>query len=168
MFGKFLLRFTIPLALFFLFMMLLIATTAGAESGRVRVVDGDTIEFKNGSMVRLLGIDAPEKKQTCFKASGYKWDCGKLATDRLKELVGGRVVTCDLERRQDVYGREIGVCHTNNVNINAWLVSNGYAEADAKYSELFIHVEAEAVRAKIGIWQGKHVSPRLWRKGVRE
>ena len=168
MFGKFLLRFTIPLALFFLFMMLLIATTAGAESGRVRVVDGDTIEFKNGSMVRLLGIDAPEKKQTCLTDDGSKWACGKVATDKLKELVDGAAVTCDLEPKPDPYGRRIGVCYTGSVNINAWLVSNGYAEAEKRYSKLYLDIEADAVRAKVGIWQGSHVSPRLWRKGVRE
>ncbi len=53
--------------------------TALAEtlSGPARVVDGDTL-FVAGERIRLHGIDAPEKDQTC-SIDGRDWACGIAA-----------------------------------------------------------------------------------------
>ena len=45
-------------------------------SGVARVTDGDTIKIE-GIKIRLHGIDAPERKQTCEKNGGV-WRCGSL------------------------------------------------------------------------------------------
>jgi len=47
------------------------ATPAGANqiSGHPRVIDGDTLAFCDAH-VRMIGIDAPEKAQTCQDQTG--------------------------------------------------------------------------------------------------
>ena len=47
-------------------------------TGKVRIIDGDTLEV-GGKRVRLFGIDAPEAKQTCT-VDGKEWRCGEEAT----------------------------------------------------------------------------------------
>ena len=38
-------------------------------SGKARAIDGDSLEL-SGHRVRLYGIDAPERRQTCEKGRG--------------------------------------------------------------------------------------------------
>jgi len=61
-------------------------------SGIAKVIDGDTIKIKNNK-IRLLGIDAPEKKQQCqkpwlsisFVTFSKSYSCGEISTQRLKK-----------------------------------------------------------------------------------
>ena len=52
------------------------------------VTDGDTVKFGR-QRVRMFGIDAPEKGQTC---DGGKWHPGPLATAALVRFIAGRPV----------------------------------------------------------------------------
>ncbi|MBU1213191.1 MAG: thermonuclease family protein [Alphaproteobacteria bacterium] len=123
---------------------------AGAGS-QVRVVDGDTIEL-DGVTYRLHGIDAPEAGQKCRKASGGCWPCGKDAIAVMESLVIGEAVTCD-NRGIDDYSRVIGVCSVNGQDINARMVSKGYAWVFRKYSLDYAALEDTARAARLGIWQ---------------
>ena len=40
-------------------------------SDKVHIIDGDTLDV-GGKRIRLLGVDAPEAKQTCT-ADGKEW-----------------------------------------------------------------------------------------------
>ena len=55
---------------------LLLATPALAQdiTGPARVIDGDTLDVA-GQRIRLYGIDAPEKNQTC-QIEDVSWACG--------------------------------------------------------------------------------------------
>ncbi len=131
------------------------AETGGAittVSGHIVVVDGDTIEI-GGERLRLEGIDAPETGQTCTTASGSTWKCGLAATQALRRLTDGKDVACD-SRGRDKYGRMLGLCFADGVEINADLVRKGFAWAFVKYSALYVSDEALARSAKAGIWQG--------------
>ena len=44
---------------------------ASIFEGIPRVIDGDSLKINNNT-IRLLGIDAPEKKQTCKKNQNIK------------------------------------------------------------------------------------------------
>ena len=65
----------------------------GGLAGNARIIDGDTIAFGK-ERVRFLGIDAPEKKQTCI-CNDSKVNCGKMATLFLTRLINGYRVRCD-------------------------------------------------------------------------
>ncbi len=56
--------------------LLLLTSPALAQgiTGPARVVDGDTIDVA-GQRIRLYGIDAPEKNQTC-QIEDVPWACG--------------------------------------------------------------------------------------------
>ena len=57
---------------------------------RFQVVDGGTVKF-GSQLVRLFGIDAPEKGQTCDDG---QWHPGPLAKKALENLIAGRPVNC--------------------------------------------------------------------------
>ena len=125
---------------------------AGELVGPVRVIDGDTIDLA-GTRIRLEGIDAPETGQTCGRKWFGTWDCGNEATRVLVNLTEGRAVKCH-GRSLDKYGRLLGVCYVNGLDINAEMVRRGMAWAFVKYSQSYVAVEAEARAVRAGIWQG--------------
>lgn len=129
------------------------AESAETLAGRATVIDGDTIEIA-GTHIRLEGIDAPEKAQTCGRRWLGSWSCGEAASKELGKLIGSRRVDCE-SRGHDKYGRVLGVCFVDGRDINAEMVRNGFAWAFVKYSQSYIEVEAEARALKIGIWQGE-------------
>lgn len=150
-----------------IFCCFLACYTAAAETaaldGRAIVVDGDTLEIA-GSRVRLEGIDAPELAQTCSRGSGEAWDCGQEARLVLAAIVAGKDVACD-QKGLDKYRRILGVCFVDGEDINAIMVTTGYARAFVKYSTTYEPLEAEARVAGAGIWQGESVAPWDYRRG---
>lgn len=88
------------------------------ETGIVeRVVDGDTI-IVNGSSVRLLGINTPEK--------GEKFSDN--ATSFLEEKVLGKKVTLKFgKEKYDRYKRKLSYVFIGRKNINKEIVEQGYA-----------------------------------------
>ena len=86
------------------------------------VIDGDTIEYK-GVVLRLWGIDAPEKAQTC----GDGWAAGKAAIDYLTQLMQGKTVTCELKTAPDNKKATYGLCKADGQDLSAAMVSAGMA-----------------------------------------
>ncbi len=117
------------------------------------IVDGDTLVV-NEQTIRLHGIDAPEVGQTCERVDGRRWDCGKTAMESLAELAEGRTVTCSGDELDD-YDRLIAVCRSGDQDINALMVQEGHAWAFRRYSSDYAEQEAQAHKARRGIWQGK-------------
>lgn len=78
-----------------------LAACAGPEadtvSGRVSVVDGDTIDFA-GKRIRLWGVDAPEARQTCTRGA-ETWHCGQQAALALSDWIGQRTTVCQEQDR---------------------------------------------------------------------
>ena len=135
---------------------------------KVRVIDGDTIKLE-GKLVRLSGIDAPEKSQICLNEIKKTYPCGRVATDQLVQLLfkfKPNIVKCDYTGL-DRYGRLIGNCRIGKILINSWMVKNGWAMAYVRYSDRFIDEELQAKSEKRGMWTGKFIEPWKWRKGVR-
>ena len=139
-------------------------------SGYAKIIDGDTIKI-NSKKIRLHGIDAPEKKQTCKKpyliigifSFTKSYSCGQVSTDKLIKKINNQIIKCKI-KNVDRYNRLIGECYKRNENLNAWLVSNGYALAYRKYSKKYIQDERNAKNNKLGIWQGKFEMPWNFRR----
>lgn len=94
-------------------------------SGSARILDGDSL-IVDGIEIRLDGVDAPEGAQTCERA-GQTWPCGREATINLRNLLRGRIVTCE-GRERDAHGRLLATCKVRGAEINRWLVEQGWAE----------------------------------------
>ena len=135
---------------------------AGEISGVPSITDGDTIKILN-KRIRFHGIDTPEKQQICIKDS-KEYSCGKEATNALKKKIGGNSVTCKVQDKLDRYKRYIGVCFLGDVDLNEWMVKNGYAVAYRRYSKDYVEDENYAKKKKIGLWSGSFIHPEKWRK----
>ena len=129
-------------------------------TGKARVIDGDTLAFRN-QRVRLHGIDAPEAKQTCG-SDGKPWNCGEEATFALANLVANHWIECK-EKDKDRYGRIVAVCYAGNHDLNARMVSDGWALAYRRYSVDYVNEEARARASRAGIWRGNFTPPWKWR-----
>lgn len=137
-------------------------SNAALISGRATVVDGDTLDIA-GQRIRLEGIDAPEAGQTCGGGWLGSWKCGRAATEQLRWLIGGRQVDCQ-SAGLDKYGRVLGWCSADGRDINVEMVRSGHAWAFVRYSTRYQNLEAEARRAKVGIWKGEAEPAWLYRE----
>ena len=106
-------------------LLLLCPISAEAETltGKPYVTDGDTVKI-SGERIRLEGIDAPEWNQRCKDASGKSYDCGIVSTAALRAKIGRNSIKCEGTKR-DRYGRFLGICYLNELDLNGWMVRNG-------------------------------------------
>ena len=133
--------------------------------GVASVIDGDTLDIHD-TRIRLFGIDAPERRQTCLDEAGALWRCGQAAAVALAEQIGRTAVTC-ATRDIDRYGRIVAVCHADGTDLNGWMVSQGHARAWARYSLDYVSEENAARILRRGLWAGGFVNPWDWRRGWR-
>ncbi len=149
-----------------------LAATAGVASavaqspivGVVNVIDGDTLDI-HGQRIRLHGIDAPESGQFCEK-DGKQYRCGQRAALALADKIGRAAVRCE-QRDIDRYKRIVAVCNLGNLDLNAWMVRQGWAIAYRQYSRDYVDDESAAQAEKAGIWAGRFIDPSKWRRGDR-
>ena len=151
--------FNVSIIILFIFSLNVIA---GEISGIPKITDGDTIKILN-KRIRFHGVDTPEKKQICIKNS-KEYRCGEEATNALIKKINGKSVVCKVQEKLDRYKRYIGVCFLKNIDLNKWMVRNGYAVAYRRYSEDYIEDEIYAKKNKIGLWSGSFTNPEKWRK----
>ncbi len=130
--------------------------------GRVKVIDGDSLEI-DGREIRLHGIDAPEARQTCRDKAGKPWKCGRAATQGLRELIGGGKVMCTGDE-VDRYDRLVAQCSREDTDLNGAMVARGLAVAYGEHTSRYVSEEAEARRARRGLWSGQFDRPSVWRE----
>lgn len=134
----------------------LLSLVSMPEAGRIRVIDGDTIEVGNETF-RLEGIDAPEMKQTCVDSAGKEFPCGRRAKAILSGLIT-QPVSCR-KSGEDKYGRSLGYCTASDVDLNREMVAQGWAMAFIKYNSRYVADERAARLAKLGLWSGGEFQP---------
>ena len=138
--------------------------------GFPKIVDGDSIHIKSYK-IRLEGIDAPEMKQKCkkpylqmmFFTFQKEYNCGQVSKKKLLKKIGNKPVKCILLGK-DRYKRYLAKCFKGTINLNRWMVRNGYAIAYRKYSKLYAPDENFAKEEKLGLWSGTFIKPEKWRK----
>ena len=145
--------------------------SADTETAPVQqVVDGDTLLLATGERVRLIGIDAPERRvnpkaKKDAQRSGEDIETiiamGKKSTRFVESLVhrGDRVtLEFDLEKR-DRYGRLLAYVHLSNGKmLNEEIVKAGYASLmthppNVKYEQRFLKAYREARENRRGLWK---------------
>ncbi len=142
--------------LIILLLICLLPLLASAETitgSVVRITDGDTLVVldtnKIQHKIRLMDIDAPEKKQAY----------GKKSKDNLLTLVTGKYVVVEYEKR-DRYQRIIGKIQLNGKDVNLEQINSGMAWHYKKYQGeqspsdrmKYSTAESEARNAKRGLW----------------
>lgn len=126
----------------------------------MRVIDGDTFVIedgtKKGEKIRLIGVDAPESRNTGRKKVGYY---GKEAKKYLTNLLTGESVRLEYDvTRNDRYGRTLAYVYLEDGTfLNAHLVAEGYAMAmtvppNVKYAKEFVRLQREARENNKGLW----------------
>lgn len=148
---------------------LLFAAPSGADTLQGRVVavtDGDTVKVLDAAhtewKIRLMGIDAPEKKQAF----------GTRSKSNLSDLVYGKTVTVEYSKKGR-YGRTVGKILVNGVDANleqikagmAWHYKKYEKEQPAEDRETYAGAEEQACAGQRGLWRdAEPVPPWDWRK----
>ena len=122
-----------------------------------RVIDGDTLHIGE-EKIRLFGVDAPEKGQTCIGPDGQSWACGLWATEQLQEKLDGGQLRCEGQDR-DRYGRLLATCTVNGRDVAKDLVEEGAVLAFRRYSSRYVGAENAARAAGRGVWSGEMTAP---------
>lgn len=140
-----------------------------SNSGKPRLSDGDSLQFgSKAKRARLFAIDSPELAQKCIK-DNKSWKCGEAAKRALQNKIGNQKITC-IGDEKDKYGRLIATCYLHDakqngyVNLNAWMVKNGWAIAYRFYSKRYVKHEEYAKKQNLGIWQSEFEEPFKWRQ----
>jgi micrococcal nuclease len=130
-----------------------------------RVSDGDSFRCQDGSRVRLIGIDSPERQQDPF---------GRQAQQALLQLIptGTRV---GLERDvapADRYGRVLAYAWLGTTLVNEAMVQGGWAvlytvPPNVKYARRLEEAQNEARVRGAGLWakSGFACPPADFRRG---
>jgi endonuclease YncB( thermonuclease family) len=130
--------------------------------------DVDTLTV-DGKRYRLDGIDAPESDQSCLDRDGRLYACSQAAGAALQKFIAGRTVFCtDVGPDRKDTERHVGQCFVDGVDLNHWLVENGWAVSLEPYAKGRFKTDEDAAKAgRSGLWDGCFASPqdfRLWRK----
>ena len=131
------------------------------ESAQVeRVVDGDTVYFKDGRKVRLVGINTPELDHEFGRHDAF----AVAAQKRLANLAGHQVYWQAAQETEDHYGRKLYYLFTKDrALLSSQLLSEGLGYRVAvppniRYQECLAQAEQQARTAQRGIWQ----QPVVW------
>lgn len=137
--------------------LLLNGFPVGAETLEGRVVgvhDGDTVTLltteKRQFKIRLAQIDAPESRQAF----------GQRSKQSLSDLVFNKTIRVEKETT-DKYGRLVGTLYVDGLDVNREQVHRGMAWAYRQYlhDPSLIEVEAEARKARTGLWADANPMP---------
>jgi len=136
------------------------AAQAQSLSGTARAVDGDSLVLAD-TRIRLMGIDAPEGRQSCTKA-GAAWACGAEAAALLTHMVADQTVRCEGQGR-DPYGRLVAVCRAGEQDLARAMVEAGLAVILPNGVQAYGALEAQVRKLGWGLWGGSFEQPSHWR-----
>ena len=158
---------------FLLATLLFVANTSVADTliGRViAIADGDTVTVLDASntqfKIRLMGIDAPEKKMPF----------GQKSNEHLSDLVFDKRVTVEYSKK-DRYGRTVGKILFKGVDVNLEQVKAGLAWHYKQYQKeqtpddrnKYAEAEVLARNKHLGLWADAEPTPPWdWRHTQKE
>jgi len=127
-------------------------------SGSATVIDGDSL-IVAGRRLQLHAVAAPDPAAECTPTTG-SWRCGHLATLSLTAHVTDRELRCITHETSQ--GAWPATCFLDQENLNAWLVTQGWALA-ANGDNAYRDAEEQARRQAKGVWRDNFEPPSEWR-----
>lgn len=129
-----------------------------SDSAGPRVIDGDTFVRSDGTKVRLLGIDTPEKGEPLYEEATQYLKL-LIANQELRYLFG--------PERTDRYGRTLAFVYAGTTFVNGALVRSGLARSYIFSDELLLmevgqslcEAQWAALNEGRGIWSVKPPEP---------
>lgn len=121
-------------------------------------MDGDTLQLVDRRVIRLAGIDSPEKPRGGKNAQYFS----RQARKTLEDLVKGQQVTIVSPgvKPKDIYGRHLAELYLpDGTSINEKMVSLGAAfyfphpDLNPEYQERLAKCQEEAIKEKRGFWE---------------
>ena len=116
----------------------------------LRVIDGDTIEVNfggNKETIRLLGINAPEKKMPFSNESKAF----------LQQFINQSIILLRDFEDIDKYKRKLRYIFYENRLLNREILEQGFANsyytAGIEYEQELLNAETQARNSELGIWQ---------------
>lgn len=112
------------------------------------VNDGDTFLLSDGTQVRLIGVDTPEKGQPFFER----------ATVFAESILLGEEVSVEYDSKPvDRYGRRLAYLFVDSIFYNKLVIDSGYASVylfkeNRRRAEQLISAQRKARLSKFGIW----------------
>ena len=135
---------------------------------RANAITGETLLLEHGEVVQLAGIEALAPDQTCLRADGEEYACGRQATRHLQSLVQDKPVVCL------VGYPNLGLCVTvDEANpapdhiqgflveraLAARMVEAGFALAEGDGTAFLHDLQNLAQRNRVGAWAGAFEPP---------
>lgn len=137
---------------------LLLTAPAAAGAQRVRqVIDGDTIAVSGVGVVRLIGVDAPEKTGSYRPSEPF----GYAATRYMRGLLDGQDVRLEFDGpRTDPYRRTLAYVFLRDGRLaNLEIIRAGWAETYRRFTfgrkGDFLAAEREARTGCRGMWAAR-------------
>jgi micrococcal nuclease len=134
-------------------LLVLLLQTANGAQGRVAtirsVIDGDTAVLDDGTRIRYLGINAPERGEAYFAE----------ATTLNRRLTEGRRVRLEPDQvREDRYHRLLFYVYVDGQMVNARLIEEGLAHLlvippNLRHYDRLLERQRQARAARRGIWR---------------
>lgn len=128
------------------------------------VYDGDSFKMEADGktvQVRIFGIDAPEKDQ----------NYADEARQALIDLIKGKTVSV-VQNNIDKHERVVGIVTCDGVNINAKMISAGWAWWSRNFAPkntTFANAEDAARKDRLGLWQDSSpIAPWEWRTATKQ
>jgi micrococcal nuclease len=129
----------------------------------MKVVDGDTFWAYDGNhnpiKIRLIGVDAPESRNSGQKKTAYY---GQQSKAYLTKLIANKKVRLEYDiGRKDQYSRILAYVYlTDGTFVNAELIKKGYAMVmtvppNVRYAKIFLNLERKARKKNKGLWNEK-------------
>lgn len=116
------------------------------------VLDGDTIDLTDGTRVRYLGINTPERGQPFYEEA-------KRYNERL--VLGKEVRLETGTQERDGYGRVLASVYAGNVLVNARMIAEGWAHVlvtdPLTHQAEWLQLQTDARIQRKGMWRSGDV-----------
>ena len=133
----------------------------GAHANEIRgvatVLSGDLLSVSK-QKIRLFGIVAPSKTQTC-RVNAAVMRCGIVSWAALIKLAEGAYLTCDIEEGiPKKAGVIFATCYAGEHDIAEEHVRSGWAKAFTSQTGRYSVDEDDAKQSSRGLWVGEIIS----------